>query len=75
MLKKVKVTMPKKHCIVSSNNKSEIPYVYYATRYYRDENGKSQTDRVMIGKKDEETGLLIPNDNYFELFDVDIYKK
>jgi len=71
MLKNVKVDMPEKGCIINANNKKKTPYVYYATDYYRDNNGISRTTRVLIGKKDE-NGRLIPNDNYFELFDMEI---
>ena len=68
MLECVKVKMPEKGCVINANNKKRIPYVYYATRYYRNEQGKSITDRVLIGKQDPVTGMLIPNDNYFGLF-------
>lgn len=72
MLKNIKVEIPKKGCIINANNVGGIPYVYFATKYYRDENGRPRTTRISIGRKDENTGLLIPNDNYFELFDVEI---
>jgi transposase len=41
-------------------------YVYYTVRAYS--NGKPTSDEVAIGKKDPETGMLIPNKNYCELF-------
>ena len=72
MLENIKVNMPKKGCIINTHNKKEIPYVYYATEYYRDTSGRPRTTRVLIGKKDEKTGKLIPNDNYFKLFDVEV---
>ena len=72
MLEKIKVEMPAKGCVVNSHNKKCIPYVYFATGYYRDEKGISRTTRKLIGKKDESTGLLIPNDNYFDLFETEI---
>ena len=72
MLKNVKVAMPEKGCIVNAHNSKKIPYVYYATEYYRDSNGVSRTTRVLIGRKDEESGKLIPNDNYFDLFDMEV---
>jgi len=74
MLKNIKVEIPKKGCIINANNARGIPYVYYATRYYRNENGRPRTTRVSIGRKDE-TGMLIPNNNYFDLFDVEIIIK
>lgn len=64
--------MPKKRCVVNSNNKNKIPYVYYATKYYRNEKGASITERISIGKKDEGTGMLIPNDNFFDIYDCEV---
>ena len=67
MLECIKVEMPKKRVVVNQRG-----YVCYATKYYRNEEGKSITERISIGKKDLETGMLIPNDNYFKLFDCNI---
>ena len=75
MLKKVMVEIPKNKCVINANNAKAIPYVYYATRYYRDEAGRPRTTRVSIGRKDIDSGMLIPNDNYFDLFDVEIIIK
>jgi len=72
VIKNIKVDMPEKGCIINKNNSKKIPYVYYATEYYRDSNGTPRTTRVLIGKKDEESGKLIPNDNYFEIFDMEV---
>lgn len=44
-------------------------YVYQITRIYRNEKGNPTNDRVSIGKIDEETGMLIPNRNYYELYE------
>lgn len=46
----------------------DATYVYYITRIYRNEKGQPTNDRVSIGKIDEETGLLIPNRNYYEIY-------
>ena len=46
----------------------DATYVYYITRIYRNEKGKPTNDRVSIGKIDEETGMLIPNRNYYEIY-------
>ncbi len=43
-------------------------YVYYATAVYRNEKGQPTSDRVSIGRLDEETGKLIPNRNYYEVY-------
>ena len=72
MLKNVKVEMPNKNCEINDFNVGGIPYVYYATEYYRNEAGNPTSKRILIGKKDLETGLLIPNDNYFNLFDMEV---
>lgn len=43
-------------------------YVYYVTAAYRNEKGKPTCDRSAIGRLDEETGKLIPNRNYYEIY-------
>lgn len=43
-------------------------YVYHITRIYRNEKGRPTNDRVSIGKIDNETGMLIPNKNYYEIY-------
>ncbi|MFC6276126.1 hypothetical protein [Psittacicella hinzii] len=46
-------------------------YLYKRGKSYRDENGKvKRTNDTLIGKLDEETGYLIPNDNYFAIFNL-----
>lgn len=62
------VPMPNKGIVFRNTNNNNITYVYYATRCYR-KNGKPTCDRVCIGKKDHSSGMLIPNDTYFEYFD------
>ncbi len=43
-------------------------YVYYVTATYRNEKGRPTCDRSSIGRLDEETGKLIPNRNYYEIY-------
>ena len=44
-------------------------YMYIITlRAYRNKNGKPTSDEVAIGKKDIQTGKLIPNRRYYEIF-------
>ena len=43
-------------------------YLYYATAVYRNEKGQPTSDRVSIGRYDEESGMLIPNRNYYEVY-------
>lgn len=43
-------------------------YVYYVTATYRNEKGQPTCNRSSIGRLDEETGKLIPNRNYYEIY-------
>jgi len=61
-----KVPLPQRG-IIKYKSKDAI-YVYYITRVYRNEKGKPTNDRVSIGKIDDETGMLIPNRNYYEVY-------
>jgi transposase len=49
------------------HKRSKYPAVYFTLRSYRDEAGKPTHERVCIGKKDPNTGKLIPNHRYFEV--------
>jgi len=66
-----KVPMPAKRVIYRLNKKYNVEYVYYTISAYRNAAGKPTSKVRAIGKKDKKTGLLIPNDNYFELFNVE----
>lgn len=72
MLKIIKVNMPKRKIYTIIRGKNNTCYVYYTLRAYRNKKGQPTSDSILIGKKDKETGMLIPNDNYFDLFDCDI---
>ena len=67
-----KVPLPKRG-IVKYKSKNAT-YVYHITRIYRNEKGKPTNDRVSIGKIDEETGMLIPNRNYYEIYALQVVK-
>ena len=54
--------------IVKYKNKNTT-YVYHITRIYRNEKGNPTNDRVSIGKIDGETGMLIPNRTYYEIYE------
>ena len=41
-------------------------YAYYTLKAYRNKNGKPTSEQAAIGKKDTNTGMLIPNRRYFE---------
>ena len=45
-------------------------YVYKYTHYFRNTEGKPRNRAIMIGKIDDETGKMKPNNNYYELFNV-----
>lgn len=62
----VKVPMPE-HGVVKRKMGDKI-YVYYATAVYRNEKGQPTSDRVSIGKYDSESGMLIPNRSYYEVY-------
>lgn len=64
--KEKKVPLPQRR-IIKYKNKDTI-YAYYITRIYRNEKGKPTNDRISIGKIDNETGMLIPNRNYYEIY-------
>ena len=63
----LRVPMPKKKITYKRGSKG-TKYVYYTLRAYRNDKGKPTSDEVSIGKKDLETGELIPNKNYFKYF-------
>ena len=70
---KVQVPLPEKGIIVRSNG--SYRYVYKVLSTFRNEKGQPTNIRQLIGKLDPETGMLIPNDNYythFESADVEI---
>lgn len=62
----VKVPLPKHG--VAYKKVSGKTYVYYVTATYRNEKGQPTCDRSSIGKLDEESGMLIPNRNYYEIY-------
>ena len=72
MLKIIKVPMPDKKVYISKTNKQGINYVYYTLRAFRNAKGNPTSEAIIIGKKDLNTGMLIPNDNYFDIFDCEI---
>lgn len=63
---KIQVEMPL-HCVKVPKNGTT--YIQYTMRAYRNDKGKPTSERVAIGKLDEKTGMLIPNRNYYEIFE------
>lgn len=65
---RVKAPMPEKGVIVAKR-KGDVPRVYHVIRSYRNEKGQPTNERKLIGKLDEASGMLIPNDAYYEYYD------
>ena len=65
LAKQERVEIPP-HCVKVPNGKNV--YIHYTLRAYRNEKGQPTSERVSIGKYDPETGMLIPNTRYYELF-------
>lgn len=61
------VPLPEKR-ITYKKGRGDTRYVYYTLRAYRNERGQPTSDEKCIGKLDNETGMLIPNRNFYELF-------
>lgn len=64
--KLIKVPMPKHG--VALRKVGGKTYAYYATATYRNEKGQPTCDRSSIGRLNEESGMLIPNRNYYEIY-------
>ena len=48
-----------------------VVYIFDATSVWNASKQRSEQKRIYIGKKDPETGELIPNKKYFELYHED----
>ena len=75
MLKCIKVDLPENKIVIAKSRKSNIKYVYYILKSYRNKKGQPTGKTISIGKYDEEENKLIPNDNFFEIFDCEIQVK
>ena len=62
----IKVPLPEEGVIIRRSGKYR--YVYKVTNTFRNEKGQPTNTRVSIGRSDEESGMLIPNDKYWELY-------
>jgi transposase len=63
---KIKVVLPKNGITIRRSHKYAT--VFKVVRNYRNEKGTPTNKRVAIGKLDETGSLLIPNNNYWELY-------
>ena len=70
MLNAVKVPLPKKRII--KEKRGDKIYVFYVLETFRNEKNQPTNKRVSIGRLDEETGMLIPNDTFFKYYDCKI---
>ena len=57
--------------IKSAGAKGE-KYVYKHVKYFRNAEGKPRNKSKAIGKFDAKSGKMFPNDNYFDLYHVDV---
>ena len=75
MLDIIKVDVPKNRTFIAKSGKSQIKYVYYILKSFRNEKGQPTGKSVSIGKFLEDENKLIPNDNFFKIFDCEISVK
>ena len=59
------IPLPESNVSVSKVGKYQ--YVYHIGKGYRNSKGKSTSERTAIGKLGE-SGMLLPNENYFEIY-------
>jgi transposase len=64
---KLQVSLPEKGIIVRSSGQHR--YVYKVMRTFRNEKGQPTNSRRLIGKLDIDSGMLIPNGNYYKLYE------
>jgi transposase len=60
---KVKVPLPGKG--ITTRRSGAYRYVYKVIRSYRNDKGQPACERISIGRLDEKSGMLVPNDNYW----------
>jgi transposase len=63
---KFQVELPKEGIIVRQTGKHK--YVYRVLKTFRNAKGQPTNKRVSIGRFDQKSGKLIPNDNYWEYY-------
>lgn len=66
--KPVYASIPLPQSGVSVSEVGKYSYVYHIGKGYRNAKGKPTSDKTGIGKLDE-NGMLIPNDNYFAIYE------
>ena len=63
-----KIKVPKPENGTTTRGTGKYRYVYKVIRAYRGKNGKPTNERISIGRLDVGSGMLIPNDKYWEYF-------
>ena len=61
---KIKVVMPITGVITRKSGKYK--YVYKVLKTYRNDKGQPTNDRICVGKLDAVSGMLIPNEKYYD---------
>jgi transposase len=73
VLRKTLVDIPQGSGVhVKSAGAKAEKYVYKYTKYFRNAEGKPRNKSVSIGKFDPESRKMIPNNNYFRLYDTPV---
>ena len=70
MLDIIKVTLPKNKIIKEKRNGKT--YVFYVLKTYRNNKNQPTNRRVSIGRLDENSNMLIPNNTFFKYFECKI---
>jgi transposase len=65
---KLQVKLPAKGIIVCKSGK--YPYVYHVDATYRNAKGVPTNKKRSIGKLDNTSGMLIPNQTYYEIYEA-----
>jgi transposase len=63
---KIKVPLPKSG--ITTRKSGAHRYVYKVIKCYRNAKGQPTSDRISIGRIDEQSQLLVPNDNYWRFY-------
>ena len=66
LCEKVKVKLPPGGVTVRRSGKYRT--VYKVTKSFRNDKGQPTSERVSIGRLDEVSGMLVPNDNYWDYY-------
>lgn len=71
--KKTLVPIPNVSISKKRSPNKKYTYIHVITGYYRNKNGTATNNSKSIGRLDEKTGMLIPNNYYYEKFgEVDV---